>query len=73
MLKQKSYWSNNDLCAFSTDQADGQMLTSILSSPLKEKWRMLWAFEWTELKSRIKPIAFNDDGGIQKYGISATV
>jgi hypothetical protein len=44
------------------DQPARQMLTSILSSPLKEKWQMLWAFQWSELNICSKAIAF-DDGG----------
>jgi hypothetical protein len=32
-----------------------------MSSPLKEKWRMLWAFQLGELNARCKPIESYDD------------
>jgi hypothetical protein len=43
--------------------ANHPWLTSVLPSPLKEKWRMLWAVQWSELNSRCKPIASYDDAG----------
>ncbi len=49
------------ICGSFTNYPDRQMPTSLLSSPLKEKWRMLWAFQWSELNSRSRPIAFSDD------------
>jgi hypothetical protein len=42
---------------------DQQILTPVMSSPLKEKWRMLWAFQLGELNARCKPIASYDDAG----------
>jgi hypothetical protein len=43
------------------DEPDWQMLTSLLLSPLKEKWRMLSAFQWSQLNSHSKPIASYDN------------
>jgi hypothetical protein len=34
----------------------------------KEKWRMLWAFEWGELNTRSQPVASFNDAACPKIG-----
>ncbi len=42
---------------------DWQIRVSVVSSPLREKWRMLW-----DVNARSKPIASYDDAGCLGYG-----
>ncbi len=60
MLVEKESVSN-------TDQLDYQIQASILSSPLMEKWQMLWVFMWHEWNLCRKPISLYDDAGFLVY------
>ncbi len=55
-------------CDLGTDQPDQQILSSVMSPSLKEKWPMLWAFQWGELNARSNPIAPRGDAGCLEVG-----